>query len=84
MTKSITPDYLLQHGSPNLDHFTEVGVLVSNAVMADALREVTQNGSQQSVELTYKVRVEPNTANKCVQVTWTRADGSTLTYHRPK
>ena len=84
MTNTLTVDYLMQHQRPDTAHFTEVGVLLSNAVMSDAIADLHANGPQPAVELTYKVRVEQNVAAGCTTVTWTRADGSTLSYHRPK
>lgn len=83
MSKKLTEEYLKAHLTENESHFKEAGRLLSNAIMEDAIAYVKENGPSEKILLSPKIELEANEIKGCTTVTYTRADGSTLTYHRP-
>ena len=83
MSKMLTIEYLANHKRPDQDHYLEVGKLLSDAIIDDAIAEVRLNGDSELITLNPTIQVTANVAAGCVQVTYTRSDGTTLTFHRP-
>lgn len=79
----ITKEYLEAHMSDNAAHYAEAGKLLSNAIMQDAIEHVKQNGGVEKIVLTPTIELTENIAAGCVTVTYTRHDGTTLSFHRP-
>jgi len=69
--------------SDNLEHYSEVGKLLSDAIMIDAISLVASHGATDKIVFSPKIELSENEIAGCVTVTYTRQDGTTLTYHRP-
>lgn len=83
MPNKLTEEYLKAHLSENNDHYNEVGRLISNAIMQDAIEYVRKNGSSEIIQFSANIELIANDEEGCVIVRYTRDDGSVLTYHRP-
>jgi len=79
----LTAEYLKSHRSDNQTHYQQAGQLLSNALLDDAISIVKSLGASKRVVLTPVIEVTANDKAGCVTVTYTRADGTTLSYHRP-
>lgn len=83
MSKVLTVEYLQAHKSNDSEHYLEAGKLLSDAIIEDAIAVVRSKGESERVLLTPKIELTTHEEKGCVTVTYTRQDGSVLTYHRP-
>lgn len=83
MTTKLTYEYLQNHLSENKEHYLEAGKLLSDAIIRDAIDYVKKNGAAEKIIFSPQIELTANDEKGCTTVTYTRSDGSTLSYHRP-